>query len=146
MKFSILVTVAAAIGLASFAEAKASSVNVYAQTDFKGQCKNAEMYKYDQCYSTQTNKNIKSLYYNHQDAAASEITITLYETGTCGGKYTRAGFDVKMGQHYGFGALQVNGGKVGSMVIHKGKYSNGSGVIKQKLPATAAKFTSKCTI
>ncbi|KAF9943338.1 hypothetical protein BGZ75_007411 [Mortierella antarctica] len=146
MKFSILATVAAAIGLAAFAEAKASSVNVYSKTNFKGQCKNAEMYAYDQCYSTQTNKNIKSFYYHHQDDAAKEVTVTLYETGTCGGKWTRAGFSVKKGFHYGFGSLQVNGGKVGSMVLHKGRFPNGSGVIKQKLPAQAAKFTSKCTI
>ncbi|KAF9289404.1 hypothetical protein BGZ68_009428 [Mortierella alpina] len=146
MKFSILATVAAAIGLAAFAEAKASSINVYGQNNFKGQCKNAELYVYDQCYSTQTNKNIKSLYYHHQDDAASEVTITLYETGTCGGKFTRAGFQVKKGDHLGFASLQANSGKVGSVVLHKGRFSNGSGVIKQKLPAKAAKFTSKCTL
>ncbi|KAF9955694.1 hypothetical protein BGZ72_003488 [Mortierella alpina] len=146
MKFSILATVAAAIGLAAFAEAKASSVNVYSKTNFKGQCKNAEMYVYDQCYSTQTNKNIKSFYYHHQDDHAHEVTITLYETGTCGGKWTRAGFKVKKGDHWGFKTLQANSGKVGSMVLHKGLFPSGSGVIKQKLPAKAAKFTSKCTL
>ncbi|KAF9899001.1 hypothetical protein BX616_003370 [Lobosporangium transversale] len=141
MKFSILATIAA-MALAVSTDAY-SKVSLHTGDDLGGSCRNFEITKYDQCINVSDFKNARSAAYYHDDPHAKEITLTFYESKNCGGKWTRSGFKSRVGTRYSWGKLQNVYGKVGSVVLHKGRFPSGNGVIKQHLPSKSANF-KKC--
>ncbi|KAF9899000.1 hypothetical protein BX616_003369 [Lobosporangium transversale] len=141
MKFPIIVT-AATITLAATTDAY-SRVVLFGAEKYGDTCGSFQTTQYEQCMSVTTFNSAKSAAYYHDDPYTDGITLTFYETGNCGGNWTRAGFQATMRMSIGWEILENVYGRVGSVLLHKGIEPSGNGIINQYLPATTA-IISNC--
>ncbi|KAF9897824.1 hypothetical protein BX616_004919 [Lobosporangium transversale] len=133
MKFSIIATTVALALATTTIEAANSKVYFYSDENNTGNCRYIEVPKYDLCVSAIDFRNAKSAQYHHEDPHATGVTLTFYETANCGAKWTRAGFSTRVGLIHKWGKLDKVGGKVKSILLHKGILPNGSGYVEQYL-------------
>ncbi|GJJ78911.1 hypothetical protein EMPS_11270 [Entomortierella parvispora] len=137
MKFSILAAVSA---IALAATSDAATLKLFNLQDEKGNCRALPLTEYGTCYTVSEFYLPRSASFLNQDSSASQMTLTFYETGNCGGKYTRASATFPTSSWSSWGKLGSVNGIVGSVMLEKTKVSNGDGSITQYKPATFAQW------
>ncbi|KAF9580541.1 hypothetical protein BGW38_002785 [Lunasporangiospora selenospora] len=145
MKISSIAVAVATFALAATSDAANSLIRAYNQEGFKGACNSFPVLQYNACYIASDFHLLRSASYTNEDSNNNKITVIFFETGNCGGKWSRASGTYPKGITQLWGALGPVGGKVGSIIVQN-VLTNGpaSGTIDQYLPATRAKWTNKC--
>ncbi|KAF9974675.1 hypothetical protein BGZ73_001859 [Actinomortierella ambigua] len=141
MKLSFVAALAAA-ALAATSDAANSMVRLYNLDNHKGDCRQFPVYKYDVCYTISEFYLPRSARYFNADPHKNELTVTFFETGNCGGKYTRASGPMKQNVWHGWGKLDNVYGIAGSVMVHGAATSAGSGKVTQYKPAFNADWSN----
>ncbi|KAF9982516.1 hypothetical protein BGZ75_006104 [Mortierella antarctica] len=139
MKISIVAAISAIV-LAGASDA--ASLKIWNLQDTKGDCSTLPLSKYDVCYTISEFYLPRSASLYNADPHTDKLSLTFFETGNCGGKYTQFGGAFKTSLWYSWYKLGNVNGIAGSVMLQKGG-SNTEGTINQYKPAEFAKFT-KC--
>ena len=137
MKFSILAAVSA-IALAITSEA--ATLKFFNLQDTKGNCRALPLSAYGTCYTVSEFYLPRSASFLNQDPYASQMTLTFFETGNCGGRFTRASASFPTTDWVSWGELGSVNGIIGSVMLEKTTVSNGDGTVNQYTPASFAQW------
>ncbi|KAF9162611.1 hypothetical protein DFQ27_000352 [Actinomortierella ambigua] len=143
MKLSFVATLSA-IALAVTSEAAESALRLYNLDNTKGNCRSFPIRAYDTCYTISEFYLPRSASFVNNDPHKSKLSVTFYETGNCGGKWTRASGPMKNGIWNSWGKLGSVHSRAGSVLVHGAETSNGDGKIDQYKPAVIADWYNSC--
>ncbi|KAF9970523.1 hypothetical protein BGZ73_006770 [Actinomortierella ambigua] len=129
MKLSFVAALATT-ALAITSDAAKSRIRLYDKDMFKGNCKEFIMEDYDSCYTISEFFQPRAAQFLNGDPFRDGLSITFFETGNCGGKYTRASHAMKQNVWQSWGKLQNVYGIAGSVMV-RGPDTAGNGKITQ---------------
>ncbi|GJJ75205.1 hypothetical protein EMPS_07563 [Entomortierella parvispora] len=138
MKFSIVAAISA-ITLAVTSDA--ALMKLYNLQDIKGSCDSFPISKYDWCYTISQFYLPRSASFLNQDPNSGLISVTFFETGNCGGKYTRISGNFGTNVFQQWPQLGTLSGIAGSVMVTKGG-KTGQGTINQYHGAEIAQLGS----
>ncbi|KAG0247737.1 hypothetical protein DFQ27_001644, partial [Actinomortierella ambigua] len=93
---------------------------------------------YNTCYTVSQFYLPRFASFINNDPHKSKLSVTLYETGNSGGRWTRASGPMKNGLWHSWGKRGTVHPRAGSVLVHGAETSNGDGKIVQYKPAVIA--------
>lgn len=143
MKLSFVATISAIV-LATTSNAENSVLRLFNLENHKGNCRAFPLTAYGDCYTVSEFYLPRSASFHNADTKNDKITLTFFETGNCGGKWTRISGQMSTTTWSSWGRLGSVTGIVGSVMVQNTLTSNDDGTINQYRPAFIAKWQKDC--